>query len=627
MLSQRFEKGSFNLVSQADYKPYPTAADRQAWETLPADLRTSLIAEGEAALKTPWESLLAIRFLDYARNGNRSNYEIASFGRRNKLIALVFAECAEGQGRFLEEIANGIWLVCEETYWGVPAHVGVQKAGIDLPDVAEPTVDLFAAETAAALAHIDYLTGDALDSFSPLIRKRIALEIDRRILTPLLARDDFRWMGFSEEARPNNWNPWVNCNWIACVLFIERDQEQRLTAIAKIMRSLDKFIDPYPADGGCDEGPGYWMRAGASLYECLEQLDRATNGQVNVFDQPLIQEMGRFIYRVHIHNHYYLNFADATAVVMPEPALTYQYGKAIGDADMAAYAVQISRTPLGSDALSWRRPIEGPMRGLRTIFSAAEMAQAEAYLPQPSDSWLPVIEVMVARDQAQSSQGLFVAAKGGHNNESHNHNDIGEFVVYRDGRPLLIDAGVESYSRKTFSERRYEIWTMQSDYHNLPTIDGVQQAPGEQFAARNVTYKANETSAELSLDIAGAYPAEAGLKRWQRTIRLERGQAVTLTDAYELDHKPSNLVLNLLTVSDVSLATAGMITLSSADLPNTRVAASGTIQYDATLFSASVEKIAITDPRMQPVWGERVYRIKLTAIDPQATGDYALTIS
>ena len=133
--------------------------------------------------------------------------------------------------------------------------------------------------------------------------------------------------------------------------------------------------------------------------------------------------------------------------------------------------------------------------GCASIFSAAEIAQAEAYAPQPRDVWLPVIEVMAARDQARSARGLYVAAKGGHNNESHNHNDIGEFVVYLDGLPLLIDAGVETYSRKTFSPQRYEIWTMQSAYHSLPTIDGVQQSPGEQFAARDVHYAADDDHA------------------------------------------------------------------------------------------------------------------------------------
>jgi hypothetical protein len=624
MLSERFARDQLQLVSQSDWKPYPTAADRLAWEELPAAIRTTLIANGEAAHQLEWTPLLATRFLEYARIGNRSEYERENFGRRNKLIMLALAECAEGQGRFVDEITNGIWLICEETYWGLPAHLHLQHSGPGLPDAAEPTVDLFAAETAAALAYIDYLLGDALDSVSPLIRPRIAAEIDRRILTPNLEREDFRWMGFQTEGRPNNWNPWINSNWLACVLFVERDPQRRLDAVAKIMRCVDRFIDPYPADGGCDEGPGYWMRAAGSLYDLLEQFDQATSHQVNVFDQPLIQAMGRFIYRVHIDGDYYINFADATAILKPESALIYRYGQAIGDRDMAAFGAWASQKKAGDGAGGWGRPIESPMRWLRSIFSAAEIASAEACAPQPRDVWLPVIEVMAARDEAQSERGFYVAAKGGHNDESHNHNDIGEFVVFRDGLPLLIDAGVETYSRKTFSPQRYEIWTMQSAYHNLPTIDSIQQAPGEQFAARDVHYDAQQPA--LTLDIAGAYPPEAGINRWTRTIRLNRGQSVTVEDAYELDHPPLSLVMNLLTPCTVSLNTPGIIRLSSASLPDGRISGSGVVHYDGDRFTASIEPITISDTRMSRVWGERISRVLLTARQPQQQDTWTFII-
>ena len=627
MLTQRFKREDLNLVAQPDWKPYPTAADRAAWDALPAALHDRLTARGEAALKMEWQPLLATRFLEYARVGNRSNYEVENFGRRNQLIALALAECAEGQGRFVDEIANGVWLICEETYWGLPAHLHLQHSGPGLPDATEPTVDLFADETAAALAYIDYLLGDALDGVSPLIRPRVAAEIDHRILTPNLEREDFGWMGFQSEGRPNNWNPWINSNWLACVLFIERDPQRRLDAVAKIMRSLDRFIDPYPADGGCDEGPGYWMRAAGSLYECLEQLHQASDGLVNVFGESLIQEMGRFIYRVHIDDGYYINFADATAIVMPEAHLIYRYGQAIADRDMAAFGAWAAQTTPDGGAGGWGRPIESPMRWLRTIFSEAEIAQAEAYAPQPRDVWLPNIEVMAARDHGQSARGFYVAAKGGHNNESHNHNDIGEFIVFRNGLPLLIDAGVETYSRKTFSPQRYEIWTMQSAYHNLPTIDRVQQAPGEAFAARDVVYTlVNENEITFTLDIAGAYPLEAGLKRWLRTIRLQREKSVTVEDSYELDHTPRNLVLSLLTACVVSLDTAGVIRLSAADLPDGRRAGSGVIRYDAHRFAPSVETIPITDGRMSNVWGDQLWRILLTANNPQQQDTWKLEI-
>jgi hypothetical protein len=154
---------------------------------------------------------------------------------------------------------------------------------------------------------------------------------------------------------------------------------------------------------------------------------------------------------------------------------------------------------------------------------------------------------MTARCAEGTTKGFFVAAQGGHNAESHNHNDVGNFIVYRDGRPILIDAGVETYSRKTFSGQRYEIWTMQSAYHNLPTIDGVMQSPGRQFAAREVRYEANGDHAQLQLDIAGAYPKQANVKSWVRTIRLNRGQDIGITENYALDKPAKEITLTLLT--------------------------------------------------------------------------------
>ena len=286
---------------------------------------------------------------------------------------------------------------------------------------------------------------------------------------------------------------------------------------------------------------------------------------------------------------------------------------------MMGFGAWIARQP---EKASWGSPIHSPMRRLRTIFNAEAMEAAAAHTHKPPDVWLPETQVMVGRDQS----GLYVAAKGGHNDESHNHNDIGEFVVYVDGLPLLVDAGVETYTRKTFSPQRYEIWTMQSAYHNLPTIDGIQQAPGADFAARDVVYEADEAQAALTLDIAGAYPPEAGLKRWVRTIRLVRGQSVMVEDDYELDHVPRSLVLSLLTPSRVSLETAGCISLSRAELPDGRVSASGEVLYDADKFSPSIEVIPITDSRMSSVWGEQLFRILLRVVDLKARDTWTLDI-
>jgi hypothetical protein len=222
LLQQKFPLSTVraNLIPRDEWAPWPRHAARSGWQELPAEARASLIAAGNDALQKPWPSLPATLFLEYKRVGNRARYEAASFDRRNMLQDLVLAECAEGKGRFVDAITNGIWTICEETYWGIPAHVNLQKAGVDLPDVEEPTVDLFAAETGSLLAWTNYLLGEQLEGVSPMVPRRISLEIDRRILKPNAERNDLWWMGLdpSLQRSMNNWNPWINSNWLACNL-------------------------------------------------------------------------------------------------------------------------------------------------------------------------------------------------------------------------------------------------------------------------------------------------------------------------------------------------------------------------------------------------------------------------
>lgn len=633
MLTQKYDAATLNLASKADWHPFPTAQERDSWDALPDVVRQSQLMRGEVALDYDWPSLLAERFLDFSRNGNRSRYEAVHFERRGKVVDLALAECIENQGRFVDQIVNGLWLICEESYWGVPAHIRAQQAGNTLPDTAEPTVDLFAAETASLLAYTLYLLGPQLDAVSPSLRPRIEREITQRVLEPNLTRDDFYWMGFAQlDRRPNNWNPWINSNWLACVLAIEADPERRRDSVAKIMRSLDRFIDPYPADGGCDEGPSYWGRAAASLFDCLELLYKATDGQADVYGESLVQEMGRFVYRAHIASDYYINFADAPAVVSPDAALVFRYGRAIGDDAMSALGVWLAQRqnlfdPPTSPAKYRGGSAQSMLRQLSRLFSLNDMAAAEVSPALPRDAWLPVIEVMVARDQAGSTDGFYVAAKGGHNAESHNHNDIGQFVVYIDGLPVLIDAGVEVYTAKTFSDQRYDIWTMQSAYHNLPTINGVMQDPGQSFAARDASYSADDQTAQFSLDIAGAYPAEAGLKTWQRLVRLQRGQAVEVEDSYELDAAAESLTLSLVTPCQVDLSSPGSIRLSPGPVAGERLSGAATLAYEVGKFSAAVETIDIDDARMLTAWSSHLYRIVLTATRPSQQDRWSLRVT
>jgi hypothetical protein len=612
------------IVPQQEWHPYPTANEPQGWQAVPEAVRRAHIALGEAALGAAWKPLPATVFLEYVRTGNRSNFEQLSFDRRRQLAHLVLAEAMEGKGRFVDDIVNGIWAICEETYWGVPAHVGLQRAGSGLPDVSEPTVDLFAAETGSLLAWTLYLVGDRLDEVSPLIRERIQTEVDRRILTPNLERDDFWWMGFGS-GQINNWNPWINSNWLTTVLLLEHDDERRLEGIHKIMRSLDRFIDSYPEDGGCDEGPGYWSRAAGSLFDALDLLESASNGVIDIFDEPLIRKMGQYIYRSYISGRYFINFADAAARITVEPALVFRYGRRIDDAQMMGFAAFAARNQRWGEGA-----IPGSFghlaRQLPALFVLEELLATPPAEPLLGEFWLPDIQVMGARSTAGSSAGLYVAAKGGHNDESHNHNDVGNFIVYSDGRPVLIDVGAGEYTAKTFSSDRYTIWNMQSAYHNVPTINGVLQRDGRQFAARDVHFTADDRHASLTLDIAGAYPEEAAVQSWVRRVTLNRGRSVELHERYRLAALRRPFTLNLMTPLQPALAEPGLITLPLLEDGSPAAANTISIEYDEQRFAVTFEPIALEDARMRSGWGERLTRIVLTSKQTRLSDAFTITV-
>ncbi|MEI6422673.1 MAG: heparinase II/III family protein, partial [Lentisphaerota bacterium] len=238
------------------------------------------------------------------------------------------------------------------------------------------------------------------------------------------------------------------------------------------------------------------------------------------------------------------------------------------------------------------------------------------------DVWLSDIQVMAAREKAGTPSGFYLAAKAGHNDGSHNHNDVGNFIVYWNGRPAIIDVGVETYTSKTFSPERYSIWTMQSAWHNLPAVNGVQQAAGRMYAASDVVYRANDELVEFSLDIAKAYPDTAGVKVWKRTCRLLRGATpvVEIEDDFELLAPTEALALSLMTVHRPFQDSSGAWKIPVSDGESIRMEIIG------VGFKAALEEKNIDDPLLVSVWGKLLYRLVIFAIKPMQKGNCLLRL-
>ncbi len=584
---------------------FPAYRDRDFWGRLPEVLKKQYIAEAEEKLDYQWPVVKATDYLEYIRSGDRRQGAYAA--PRAALIASVMGELVEGKGRFMDQIINGVWYYSEQTWWGWSAHLPSPRG---LPDIKMPSIDLGVGEIANILSWTWYLFHNEFDHVHPLISKRLKDEIMYKAITPYYEREDFWWMGFDSSRTVNNWNPWTNHNMLTAILIMEDDREQKIEGVRKVLRSLDAFLNHYPADGGCDEGPSYWGRAGASLYQNLELLGMATGGKFNVFDNRLIRNMGAYIYKAYINYPYFINFADADATTGSRPGIIYSYGKATQDPVMQKFGAYLAKKQEWGKVLP-RGKIDEQIVQLMLL---DEINAAPAENALISDFWLPDIEVGGARDRAGSAEGFFFAAKGGHNAESHNHNDIGSCVLYFNGKPCLIDIGREKYTARTFSNRRYEIWTMQSRYHNLPQINGIDQMQGRQYAAKNTTFYSDARKVLFSTDIAGAYPAEAGVQKWVRSYRLDRGKKFTISDQYVLNAPgEAPTTLNFVTACRVSESAPGELILEGDAFVLE-------MKYNARLVSPEIEFYEVSDNMLKRYWKEGITRIVFTVKQPGKKG-------
>ena len=582
---------------------------------LPDSVKARLVKEGDKGLKYDWPALPASLYLDYKITGTRYNFERKNNERRKILNELAVAAIITKDKKYIPQIANGIWTLCEQSTWVLPAHIVVQKEKTGLPDPYEVVIDLGSGTAAAQLSMIQFMLSDELDAYSKGIGKRVFAELNKRIFQPYLTRTDFWWMGFTGQP-VNNWNPWVNTNVLMTALYSSLTADSVGLIIGKTVKSTDIFVNQYPDDGGCDEGPSYWSEAGGKLMRFIHVLNKLTTTSIDWKRQQLIYNMGSYISKVHIGDNNFVNFADAFSKSIPDPESVYSYGALFNDTSLksfGAYLFGLQKQKLDNGNI---------IDFLETTSIYDSLTTVPSIAPLPAVSWFADRQVLTARTKSESTNGLFLAVQGGHNAESHNHNDIGNFIVYANNTPVFVDAGVGSYTAQTFSSKRYELWNMQSLWHNCPTINGVMQKEGIQYKATNVLYAKNTSGVSVSMDIAVAYPTEAAVKKYERKFDFDQSKnTIQLFENYDMLEWKSPLVQSFLVFIKPTIEKPGQLSFALQD------GASVAFNYDAKLFDITIEDKILEDERISGIWGKQLYRIQLVAKGIKKTGKHNFSIA
>lgn len=616
------------LLDQKTYAPQrpvlaPVAED-EAWRNLPG-ARRIIAAADQVLAETPQPPDLSLAgWLAFAEKGDRAVHETPYFARRRALCALTMATCATGGERYLRSAADYLWAICEETAWQLPAHNSYVRDApqLPLPDPAQPVVDLFAAETGALLSMVYALLRSALEKLAPGLSDHLRSNVLRRVLQPYRTRH-FWWMADTEDPKDTpvcNWTPWCTQNvLLAAAVFAPLDEIPFY--VQKAACGLDRFLDAYAADGCCDEGAQYYSHAALTFYNSLELLCRMAPGVFEpAWRESKLRAMAEYILYMHVEGPWYLNFADCSAQPGSRGAREYLFARRVGSIALQALAAKDFACAVAADAdrpaaegVSQTEPVGKRQSAIpdnawgislyeqvQAAFAESEiLSAAEGFAGHPpavpGDIWYSGVGLLVSR------RGPFVAGiKAGCNADSHNHNDTGSVTLYKSGCPLLIDVGVETYTRDTFSSRRYTIWTMQSSWHNLPEFDpergGYQQHPGAQARAEDV--KVSADLGAISMELAAAYGPPGtvpGLGTYRRTVGLT-AESLTLRD--DTDY-PGLVALSLMSVETPHLRESG---LAFGGLAVLRA-------ENAERFQ--VEELVIDDPRLRVVWPETLYRTRI----------------
>lgn len=511
----------------------PGSGDIAGWNKLARTPQAAkIVSDAEKLLSEPIADTSDELYLRYWKNGNRTDYQKRLSAREMRLTTLTLAESLERKGRFIPALTEIIDAICSMKSWVLPAHDWSDGRRGNFNGTVL-SVDLRSSDIAATLAYsVNFLR----DSLPAETVAKIKKETERRVFAPLrlsysLAGESGRYVKHRDPmpnwwiSGNNNWNAVCHCNLVIAALGLLDDDADRALFVAYAIRALPYYArSGFTSDGYCSEGMGYWNYGFGHFLRLGLTLRNVSGGKIDVFKTPVYRKAAEYAFSYQLEKGISPAFSDGNGAPSPTYLLFvyHVWPDLVSD--------RISKvTPFGT-GVSTLTPSIVSLLGFGKVSLPANVAGK----PLPPRSEFPVGQVWLMRDGCD----LSVAVKGGHNDEHHNHNDIGSYYLVSRGKLLSGDPGNEVYTSRTFSSRRYASKVLSSYAHPVPVVDGKLQSTGRKFAAKVIKTEFTDACDIVVLDISGAYDVPH-LLSLVRTFRFDRAKKTfSVTDAVKFS-KPS----------------------------------------------------------------------------------------
>lgn len=375
-----------------EYELWPqNELDLFTLKEVPENLYKEAVEYGKKYVNNDWGSLTASMYTD-AQHGD---FVRVYKERRIALSALSLAEYAEKNGRFMRDIIDGIWCICEESTWLLPDNSG------NLRDCEIQKFDVNAARTASLLAVCVNLFRKELPL---LVKKRMMYEVRRRVLEPF------------EEAKqltPEN----VAHTLIAC-MFAESDEEKRRSVVDKTLAALSIFLGEYTEDGIKAKSQQSLYRWSASIFDILEILYNVTDQKFSVYSDERVRFVADSIYKAHIGSD---GFAES--VTEEDGARAYLFGKRMDYKKLidfgASEFLKIKEQSLPDSANLFHK--------LYSLKFADEITNYGDNFDEQECGYIESMDLFVKKTKEFS-----VAVKGG-------ASAAGNFMIYFENEPYVVD--------------------------------------------------------------------------------------------------------------------------------------------------------------------------------------------
>ena len=414
------------------------------------------------------------------------------------ILSLIYPDNEE----YYDNLLKSVWAYLDDYTWAPLGHYTKQYYGKTPKDFDFGLIDIFASSAALALAEIKSLFQDR---FPKLLIDRITYELRRRTIEPYLTRKYF-W-----ETHDNNWT--AVCTGAVGSVLIYEAPELYYESRERLHASMKCYLDSYKDDGMCVEGVGYWS-FGFGFFVTFAMLEKElTNGEVDWFKEEKVKEISKFIQKTFLQKNVLVSFSDA--------GIDSPYSFGLPHMLKHIYGDEIENLP----------PDHGIVVYDNTHFNFA----LRSFIYYSKDFLADKMSNDVTYSVENSSylfkrtENYGFAVKGGNNGESHNHIDVGSFILARNNKQIICDLGAGPYEDGYHTERRYTFFNPSAYAHNIPMLNGV----GEDSVRReDVCVNYDWEKERASLEFSNAFGVDF-LTKAERAFDFKK-DSITMIDTLEV---------------------------------------------------------------------------------------------